>query len=417
MDKMRKSTMNRVHKREKIVSMNNTDIKDMKDAGNTGKRICAFLISLMLAASLAGCGKQETKDTVTTSADTTKTAVTTRPAEDKKDTESTKKTKKTKKNTKDSDSSSDTKETKTTKKTAKTAKKTETSVKVSLPDSKDKEDESLGWTKEIYEKFRKAETPEDFLRSLTYEEFVIVVKQPDDVAREQYNIVHGIYEDDAAATRPVTQNTAAEMTVETLPEADIEPDIKIDKTVDNELRKVYAKYNVDQDYLCAITGLTEDEFFYYWNNVKDQTFRTNVSNLLYGYNYYDASDQEHTLIMNTISMQIVKAYWDKYGNLHVVCSMMNGYPGLAFNVTLKNLEVIGRNGVVIAKRNDFGELTPHVDEEDENAEFTGLMFNVPVIKDFVFDSGYISKRFADIRNETGLTMKYSFDCGVYNPDA
>ena len=372
------------------------------------KRAAAFVLAAVTAVSVAGCGNKETQETEDITAETTKTAATTaKPSDSKKDSDTTTKKTKKKKTTDSSSESSDSK--KETKKTKKTTKKTETSIDVTVPDPDDSQEGSLGWTKEIYEKYRAAKDDEDFLKSLTYDEFAIVVKLSDAETKEAYNMIHGISDGQQTQTRPPETSTM------TVSEANIDPGIKIDKTVDAELRNVYANFNVDINDLCAITGLTEDEFFYYWNNVKDQQFRNDVSRMLFGYNYYDASNEEHPLVPDTISMKIVTANWDKSGNLHVVCSMKNGYPGLAYNVVLGDLEVVNKNGVVIARIKDYGALTPHVDDTADDAEFVGLYYNTPVNNDFVFDNSHVLKHYANIRNEIGLTMKFEFNCGVYNP--
>ncbi len=361
------------------------------------KKILAAITALMMTVSVASCGKSEESEdkTDTTTTTTASAAATTKKASDSSSGEKT--TKKTKKKT---DSSSDD-SSKTTKKTKKTT--AEVPEDIEAIEGEFDENNELGWTKAIYDKYIKyGDDSKGFLMSLTLDEFLIVVSAPEDQARAQYNALHG-----NTGTKKTTAKTSAAVTTappETTTAAP-DPGSTVDMTEDIDLQYTYKKFGVTLDDLLAITGYTREEFFYLWNEKKDKKFRSSIMNQLYGYNSYDSQGIDHPATTDKVDMRLVKAFWDDSGNLHIVCSINSGFTGIACDIQVPMIEITSKKDATIAKK-DFGYITQPVDTETEEGVIEGIQFNTPVLHEFVFERSCIKYVYADIRSTSGVMINY-----------
>ncbi|MCR5121611.1 MAG: hypothetical protein K6B74_04250 [Ruminococcus sp.] len=378
------------------------------------RKFAAFMLAFVLALSAVSCGKQaggdgsSSEETVSSETEKTTTKKKSSDSDSKKDTTTTKKKKKTttKEITADKDSS---KETQATKQTTAATKKT---TAEDFAEIEVTEEDTLGWTKDIVEKYESASTSEEFIKSLTFEEFMIVVKSPEDTARMQYNALHGITTPRESAVPETSIETTTTYSVTVVTE---DPGAKIDMTEDSELKSVYDKFGVDLNDLLAITGLSKEEFFYVWNVQKDNTFRKQILNQLYGYNYFESSSTSHPVVPNKLDMKLLRAYWDNFGRLHMICSINNGFGGLAYNIEIPNIEARDKFDRVIAKKN-FGLITKYVDINDsENDEaIEGIGYDQPVLHEFVFEAGQVSKPYANIRGDGGMKITYQCRSEILN---
>ena len=401
------------------------------------KRITAAAAALIMAASLASCGSSENKtpdlSETTTKAVTTKAETSSK--DDKKETTTAKDSKDKDKNDKDSSSSdsgkksdkknggkdsgskkdkdNDSSKTKSKETTITTIAPKETMLEtLALPQySTDVTDgNALGWTKSIYEKYNKNKDDQKaFLLSLTFKEFCLVLSNyTESEAKAYYDYLHN-----GGSLQGNTANT----TQITTPQVPENPGIKVDKTIDSELKSVFNKYNVDLNYLLRITDLSEDNFFYLWNNQKDEQFRKNTLNFLYGHNVYEATER-HTVYENQLDIQLVQAYWDANGSLHAICSIISGYPGLTYNVNLKDITVYVGKNIKIAQK-QVGALTQHVNVSQNgiSGNVEGMGYGQEYVMDFVFDHYHVSGAFADIRNLRNTHIVYDIDYAVFDPNS
>ena len=174
----------------------------------------------------------------------------------------------------------------------------------------------------------------------------------------------------------------------------------IDKNIYDDLQSVLDKYGIDVSTLIELTGLSDDVFYYNWNNCDNQKMKSTALNYLFGKNYFENTDKTNLVTPNSISIKPIQAYWDDDGALHIICSLKSGYRGMTYNISVDDFEVYS-NGDLIAVKS-FGYITePAVSGEPIQA----VKYDKEFYYEFVFDGDSVTEPYANIMNNIYIGYK------------
>lgn len=181
----------------------------------------------------------------------------------------------------------------------------------------------------------------------------------------------------------------------------------VDKTIYPDLQNVLDKYGIDISYLISLSGVSEDVFFYNWNNCNNAQLKSNVEKFLFGSNFFVCGDQTHLRSENQVTIKPLLASWDLDGSLHVFCSVKNGFKDFAYNVSVGNMEVY-TNGSLIASKS-FGYITDHVEDIRTSSGTQVISYDGELYYDFEFEQDHILQPYANIMNDLDLAYTVAND--------
>ena len=196
---------------------------------------------------------------------------------------------------------------------------------------------------------------------------------------------------------------STEEMAETLYEAMEKKMPSADKNIYEDMQYVLDKYGIDTSTLVELSGLSEDSFYYNWNNYDNQELKAVARDQLFGKNYFDSADKTHLVSNNLVTLKALQAYWDNDGALHVLCSIKSGFKGITYNISIDDLDVYS-NGNLIASKS-FGYITRYVDRSNPEKEIEAIPYDYDFKYEFVFEGDSVTEPYANIMNDLGITYK------------